>query len=178
MKIKFKGFIHIATAKTGQKIVLNGKTLYGKWMFAEYDTNEQWTESQYNDFIAFWKFVLPETVSQFIGIYDDNNQEIYQNDVIITQPYTDRPYSKRKKEKSFFALVEQQIGKHRSEKPNKEFDYHSVSWGIKLFNRDFKYGCSDWGDFWICRVVGNAFDGVNYNNMSVKEFEEKNNGNN
>lgn len=66
-KIKFRG-IRIDT---------------GKWVYGYYRKYRRchYINSQYNN--KMWVKVIPRTVGQYVGKEDDNNKEIYENDIIM-----------------------------------------------------------------------------------------------
>lgn len=104
----------------------------------------------------------PDTLCQYTGVTTDNGQKIYENDIIRTQEYTDRPYSDKKKSKRHVGVVEYHIGQgdgfynEETEKWNRHREY-SAEWRVKIKNYD-KYRCHGWGYFFDCEVIGNIFD--------------------
>lgn len=95
------------------------------------------------------------SVGQWTGICDINQRKIFENDIVRTQPFTDRPYSSRAKSKQHIGVVEYCT-------PELHGDYfkqkiYDAKWRVKVQDYD-KYVCSNWSDFFDCEVIGNVFD--------------------
>ena len=111
-----------------------------------------------------WYEVDPNSVGRYIGINDNNNQPIFEHDIILSQERDTRPYSKTKKSKRLKGVVYYHIGSgnrfynKETQEWNRHLDY-SAEWKVK-FNEDqsSKYCYSSWGDFWDCEVIGNIVD--------------------
>lgn len=106
--------------------------------------------------------VIPETVSEYIGIHDKNGKKIFENDIVMTQEMYDRPYSKKRKSKRHIGVVQYQSGGgsgfYNSETGNfdKYIEYRA-EWIVKV--KDYGvYTHGSWSDFWNCEVIGNVFD--------------------
>lgn len=91
----FKGF-H-ATKDGTQEVFLNGQCFRGEWVQGYYvackdeycsefsyaiftDECEHVCMGEYKDW--GWYEVIPETVSQFTGLYDENDNMIWENDIV------------------------------------------------------------------------------------------------
>lgn len=106
--------------------------------------------------------VIPETISEYIGIHDKNGTKIFENDIVLTQEMHDRPYSKNRKAKRHIGVVEYQVsggnGFYNSEtgKWDRYLEY-GAEWIVKV--KDFGvYVHGSWGDFLDCEVIGNVFE--------------------
>ena len=104
----------------------------------------------------------PYTLCEFTSIHDNNNSKIFENDIVKTKEYSDKPYSKTRKTKRHVGIVEYQIGAGKvfyndeTEKFDKYREYEA-EWVVNV--EDYgKYRYSDWGDFFDCEVIGNKFD--------------------
>ena len=98
--------------------------------------------------------VIPESVGQYIGLTDKNGKKIFEGDIVRTQPFSDRPYSKKAKFKQHIGVVEYYIRRHNL----REQDYEA-GWQVKI--KDYGgYGCCDWSAFFQCEVIGNVFENV------------------
>ena len=101
--------------------------------------------------------IIPETFCQFTGLYDKHNNRIWENDIVITQPFYDRPYSDKRKSKQFCGIVEYQT---RTFNGNKFYpkQVYQAKWGLKYTEEHGKFVHFSWGDLWGCEVIGNRFD--------------------
>lgn len=96
--------------------------------------------------IGCWYQVDPATVGQYTGLTDKNGQRIFEGGIVKTQPFSDRPYSKRAKFKQHIGVVEHKIlPKYVSE------------WSVKIDDYD-GFGCCSWSAFYDCEVIGNIHD--------------------
>lgn len=100
--------------------------------------------------------INPDTLCIFTNLYDKNKHMIWENDIILTQPFTTRPHSERKQEKRLKGIVEYKLYSI----PNKE-QFYDTRWKLKFLENEetlTKYRYSCWSDFWDCEVIGNIFD--------------------
>lgn len=109
--------------------------------------------------------VVPETVCEFTGMTDRNGKMIFENDIVLTQELSDRPYSARKKTKRLLGVVKYIIGdSDRFGNPETgNFDRYccySAEWRVDKLDKEdtTRYRHGVWGDFYDCIVVGNVFD--------------------
>lgn len=101
--------------------------------------------------------VDPNTVCEFTGLTDKNGKYIWENDIIKTQSFTDRPYSKYAKEKQFNGYVYWKEHKFIGNKKYIEQIY-SGEWDVKINQDVGNFVCGSWGRLWNCEVIGNIFD--------------------
>ena len=102
----------------------------------------------------------PNTLCEFTGIYDKNKNMIWENDIILTQFYSDRPYSEKKKEKRLKGIVEYKLYKF-SGNSNYDEQIYKAEWKLKFLENEetlTKYRYSCFSEFWDCEVIGNIFD--------------------
>lgn len=98
--------------------------------------------------------VDPATVGQYTGLTDKHGKRIFEGDIVRTQPFSDRPYSKRAKFKQHIGVVAYTA--HHFENSQYEQTYEAV-WRVKIKNYD-GFGCCNWSAFFKCEVIGNIHD--------------------
>lgn len=128
----------------------NGEWVYGSPIFQDnYVLIRFWNseEFEYEEYL-----VIPESIGQYTGIHDKNGKKIFEDDIVRTQPFSDRPYSKKAKFKQHIGVVEYYIRRHNL----REQDYEA-GWQVKI--KDYGgYGCCNWSAFFQCEVIGNIFE--------------------
>ena len=121
----------------------------------------------YSDYFDREEMIL----MQYTGLKDKNGVEIYEGDIILTQPFRDKPFSKKAKSKRLRGIVKYNIkcDKKFFGEPDK-IKYWGAEWSIEIIDKkDYKkYGSYDWGVFFECEVIGNIYE----NPELLKESEE------
>lgn len=102
---------------------------------------------------AFYE-VLPETVGQYTGLTDKNGKKIFEGDIVRTQPYSDRPYSKKQKFKSHIGIVRYEVRHFKNSLYEQDYE---AKWNVYIKDYD-GYFCYDWSPFFKCEVIGNIHD--------------------
>ena len=102
-----------------------------------------------------------ETVGQYTGLKDKNGKEIFEGDIILTQPFRDKPYSKKYKGKRLKGIVKYNV------KCGDDFygcegkmKYWGAEWCVEIIDKEDykKFSNYDWGRFFECEVIGNIYD--------------------
>lgn len=121
-------------------------------------TEEEEKENEGHIFSAIgglWHIVVPESVGEWTGICDINQRKIFENDIVRTQPFIDRPYSSRAKSKQHIGVVEYRRPELRGDHFKQRV--YDAKWRVRV--KDYgKFVCSDWSDFFNCEVIGNIFE--------------------
>ncbi len=100
--------------------------------------------------------VDPETVGQYTGLTDKNGKKIFEGDIIKTQPFSDRPYSKKAKFKQHIGVVEYHICHFKNSLYEQDYE---ANWRVNI--KDYGgYGCCAWSAFFKCEVIGNIHDNL------------------
>lgn len=132
----------------------------GEWVEGYYVKAEKLDKSGYEHFIieegadGGSHLVVQESVGEWTGVYDINQRKIFENDIVRTQPYLDRPYSKSRQSKQFIGVVEYYTYHFKNGLYEQIYD---AGWQVKV--RDYgKYVHGSWSDFYKCEVIGTVFE--------------------
>ena len=102
-------------------------------------------ETDCGDYYPAWFEVIPETVGQYTGLKDKNGVKIFEGDIVRTQPFFDKPYSKKAKSTQHIGVVEYIAGDTGAE------------WRVRI--EDYiGYGHCAFSAFHNCEVIGNIHD--------------------
>lgn len=132
-------------------ILCKAKSKDGRgWVYGYYlRVNKEDIIYSFNEFVP----IDVETLCRKVGLNDVNRKPIYENDIVLTQEYTDKPYSKNRKKHRFYAIV-----RHSLNHNTKYSSWEAIKY--TLDKNAHKYSCRDWGSLYNCEVVGNIIDNV------------------
>lgn len=144
-----------------RKILFRGKRIdNGEWVYGSYCYAELLDHSGYEHLIIEASVdggshrVIPETVGQYTGLTDKNGRQIFEGDIVITQPFSDKPFSRNAKYKQHIGVVEYHVSHFKND--CYEQDYEG-KWTVDITDYG-KYDCYNWSKFYRCEVVGNIYD--------------------
>ena len=140
-----------------REYLFHGKrTDNGEWVEGYLSYNK--ARKQYyimDDVNAFPIPVYEESVGEWTGVCDINQRKIFENDIVRTQPFTDRPYSSKAKSKQHIGVVKYCTPEFYNDHFKQKV--YNAKWRVDV--KDYgKYVCSSWSDFFDCEVIGNVFE--------------------
>lgn len=99
--------------------------------------------------------VKEETIGQYAGLTDKNGTKIFEGDIILSQEFRNKPFSKNYKSKRLIGVVE-----YYDRKLNDGKQIYESGYRVRFINDNEKsfYNCGAWSDFYDCEVIGNIFD--------------------
>lgn len=169
-EILFRGFHEDENGK--ETICLDGRKIKGFWVYGYYfihnpemaclsSDQKPLRHLIIKDGSCDWGFeppiesfeVIPETVGQYTGLTDKTDKMIFENDIIKTQPYSDRPYSAKAKSKQHVGVVYYHIRQFKNSKNQQNYE---ALWDVKIKDMG-KYVNYSWSAFYRCEVIGNIF---------------------
>lgn len=141
-----------------REVLFRGKRITdGEWCEGNLFIDEKGEKHEillgYTNYRIAWE-VIPSTIGQYTGLTDKNGKKIFEGDIVRTQPFSDRPYSKKAKFKQHIGIVEYVIRHFKNSLYEQDYE---AGWGVKI--KDYgKFGCCDWSAFFKCEVIGNIHD--------------------
>jgi len=94
--------------------------------------------------------IIPETLCRFTGMLDIGKNKIFENDVLLTQPYTDKICSTKAKSRQFQGIV----------KYNFSPDTNESGWALELTEDTGKFRHYNWNEFFEAKILSNVFDKI------------------
>ena len=174
--INFKGFCEALNGK--EKIYLNNKQIFGHWVKGDLIHRRLWTadcpiirtlDSGFDNYEEYC--IIPETISECTNIQDINGTEIYENDIIITEPYMTaiivNDKIKNEEGERYIGVVKYKVYQYDGQTKQKRFN---ASWSVDfiietpVIYENFPFDG--------CEVIGNKFS-----NPELLKTRSDNNGN-
>lgn len=141
------------------KSVETNKWVYGSYILEKYANTPYICFFEYGSFVGLKQIeVAPETIGEFTGMTDKNGTKIFEGDIVRTQPFSNKPFSTKRKQKQFLGIVEHCIKTFRNPGSPTDGQKYDSSWWVKIMEDIENYGCYNWTRFWNCEIVGNKFD--------------------
>lgn len=105
-------------------------------------------EDKTGDVFQWQREGQPIKIMQYTGLKDKNGKKIYEEDILLSQAYSTRPYSQFAKSKRFKVVVKYLIDKKggKSGFTTREIEKR----------KNYRYG--QWGAFFDCEVIGNIYE--------------------
>lgn len=94
--------------------------------------------------------IIPETLCRFTGMLDIDKNKIFENDVLLTQPYTDKACSAQAKSKRHQGVVKYDLSPETNES----------GWALELTESTGKFRHCNWNEFFEAKILGNIFDKI------------------
>ena len=144
-----------------REILFRGKAACGAWVQGDLIHRKIW-QSEFevirvddSGFDNYQEYeVATETIGQYTGLTDKNGKKIFEGDIVRTQPYSDRPYSKKQKFKSHIGIVRYEVRHFKNSLYEQDYE---AKWNVYIKDYD-GYFCYDWSPFFKCEVIGNIHD--------------------
>lgn len=122
------------------------------------------------------RYVNPKTIGEFTGLYDINEEPIFEGDIILTQDFStaQNKTSKDYKTMKFKGVVEHVVksGNNFFNESTGKYDrtmYYSSEFDVRLIDYDSKYSHYACSKFLGCEVIGNIHDNPELLKIPVKD---------
>lgn len=141
------------------KSVETNEWVYGAYILEKYSNTPYICYFEYGTFVDIKQVeVIPETVGELTGMTDKNGTEIFEGDIVRTQPFCTRPYSAKRKERQFLGIVEHCTEAFRNRGSTTDGQKYDAFWWVNIVEDTGDYGHYNWTRFFDCEVIGNKFD--------------------
>lgn len=138
----------------------NGQWVIGYYVCINEKSHRIYTgyaETDCKTYYPEWYEIIPESLSESTGLTDKKGVELFEGDIVKTQPFYDKPYSEKRKSKQYVGVVEHRFYKFGGNSIHPEQMIQS-DWRLNFTESLEKYTHFSWSELWGCEKIGHKYD--------------------